>query len=308
MSFPHAVAVNNAAVDLLRRNQSAEAMVLLESAWASLGANTPTRTIDELTILPSPPPHDAQVREVLQHPPHLIPTLHGESLAFNQNLTLESIDVEHQASSEAPPQEFPALGFSTLPAMMRLTVCPVDVVIQSVPIDDSTNAVVTILEDMDHKISPGNYFTIYKRAFRLDNHGREMDLLGWLRCVPHIPAVVLYNTGLVFHRLAMQNGSSASFQKALELYQLSMIILESNAKNGFYVSELDILMLALTNNMGHCHSHFHHMEDAWLCLQRMCKVFLLSVSTVLFSQEEYEFFYRVILLGAHRTPVLAPAA
>jgi lipoprotein signal peptidase len=118
----------------------------------------------------------------------------------------------------------------------------------------------------------------------------------------------LYNTGLVFHLLALQTGSTSIFLKALELYKLSMIILEDNAKNGFYVSELDILILALTNNMGHCHSHFNNLDDVSMCLQRICKVFLLSVSTVLLSDDEYVFFYRVTLTSPHRTPVLAPAA
>jgi hypothetical protein len=309
MPFPHAVAVNNAAVEMLRSNRSAEAIILLESAWVWLRMHTPCQAIeDSSNRLPSPP-QDAQVREVLQQPPHLIPPSRCESPC--PGAAAEDDDSTTSLPLPPPPRlptEFPTQGFSTLPTMMRMVLSRVDVVIKSVPIDGPLCSLISMSEDANHKVSPGNYFSIYKRAFLMDVHDREMDLLGWLRCVPHMPAVLLYNTGLVFHLLALQTGSTSVFLKALELYKLSMIILEDNAKNGFYVSELDILMLALTNNMGHCHSHFHNLDDVSMCLERMSKVFLLSVSTVLLSDDEYAFFYRVTLMSPHRTPVLAPAA
>ena len=88
----------------------------------------------------------------------------------------------------------------------------------------------------------------------------------------------------------------------------SKILLETNAKSGYYLSELDILLLALANNMGHCQSHFNSIDESRICLERMLAIFFLSDSTVLLTKDEYVFFYINIHLGISRAPIFAAAA
>ena len=205
-------------------------------------------------------------------------------------------------------QENLPADLATLHAVSRLLVSRHDVMVQSVNTDDFTSSKASMTHDMDLKTSPNNLFSVYNRAFVFNVHGRDMDLIFWLRCGPQIPAVLLYNAGLVFHRLALQDGSTATFLKALELYQMSKIVIENNAKNGYYMTELDVVLLALANNMGHCHSHFSNMEEVRICLERLLTIFFLSESSVLLTRDEYVFFYINILLAESRTPILAAAA
>lgn len=198
---------------------------------------------------------------------------------------------------------------ATLPAASRLLVSRHDVLIlHSVDTDDSTSSKVSMTDQMNLKTSPNNLFSVYNRAFVFNVHGRDMDLIFWLRCMPHIPAVLLYNAGLAFHRLALRDGCTATFRKALDLYEMSKIVLENNVVNGYYMTELDVVLLALANNMGHCHSHFNNMLEARICLERLLTIFFISDSSFLLTRDEYVFFYMNILLGESRSPILAAAA
>lgn len=145
--------------------------------------------------------------------------------------------------------------------------------------------------------SNSSVFIIYMHAFVFEDHqDNDMDLLRWLRYVPHIPAVLLYNTGLVYHMLALQTGSIASLEKSLELYKSCQLLMESNATIGYYASELDNMILALRNNMGHCHMMLNQIDEARICLEEMSTIFLCSVSTVFLSNADFAFFYRVVAL------------
>jgi tetratricopeptide (TPR) repeat protein len=183
-----------------------------------------------------------------------------------------------------------------------------NVMVQSVNLEPAPRSILSLLNDGDNNASPNNFFYLYKRAFIFDLRGQEANPLVWLRCMPQIHAVLLYNAGLAFHRLAAQNGSTPTFLKALEMYQMSQDLLESNTEYGLYASELDILRLALANNMGHCYSHFNNVDETRNCLERLLALFLFSASTILLTKEEYDFYHISILFGVCQKPIFSPAA
>ena len=75
------------------------------------------------------------------------------------------------------------------------------------------------------------------------------------------------------------------------------------------LTELDILRLALTNNMGHIHSHLSgSLGESLRCLERLLAVFFRSECKALMTKDEYVFFYINILLFVSRWPILAGAA
>jgi hypothetical protein len=290
-----AVALNNTAVDLLRRGQNEDAMQLFDCAWCSLNLRVPSGIVDSI-----PQPQDQA--PPFHETPHLIPPSPCDSPCGTRCPTPSPVVQEDQHLGTS------TLGLATLSAFLHLTMSRRDVIVHSVNTDNSTSSKVSMADEEDLKASPSNFFSIYNRAFVLNDHGRDIDLPLWLRCVPHIPAVLLYNAGLTYHRRAVSDGSTSMFVKALELYQMSKIFLENNANSGFYLIELDILLLALANNMGHCHSHFCNMTETRMCLEHMLTIFFRSESTVLLTKDEYVFFYINILLGVGRKPIFAAAA
>ena len=124
--------------------------------------------------------------------------------------------------------------------------------------------------------------------------------------------MVLYNAGLTLHRMALNDGSSSTFEKALEMYQLSDRLvrnsLQVDHEHEIRKHDSEVLLLALANNMGHIYSHFFRYDDIGHCIEQMLGLFCISSCKVLLLQEEYIFFYMNILLVLGRYPVLAPAA
>jgi hypothetical protein len=180
------------------------------------------------------------------------------------------------------------------------------VIIKSVNADDATSDKVNMADQIDLAGSPGNFFTVYNRAFVFCK--TDTDLSRLFQCFPYLSAVVLYNAGLTFHRLAVTEGSSRKYEKALEFYCQCKKMLDSNVAAGLHLMELDVLVMALANNMGYIYSHFFQLDESKHCLERMITCFFTFSSKVLLTRDEYVFFYMNILLLVNRRPVLAPAA
>jgi hypothetical protein len=137
--------------------------------------------------------------------------------------------------------------------------------------------------------------------------------------------------GLVYHRKAADDGDSSSFLKAQELYALSLFLLEEAALHKSYVSQFNLLLIALLNQLGYIASHFRQTLQAQQYLDQLNAVFimtemagnvltyevachtpLIAVPTFcayrLLTRDEYLFFYMSILFGRCLMPQLAPAA
>ncbi|GAX15675.1 hypothetical protein FisN_3Hh149 [Fistulifera solaris] len=153
--------------------------------------------------------------------------------------------------------------------------------------------------------SPSNFFTIYNRVIEI----ADISSLKWERYSNHIPAILLYNSGLAWHKIAFRENCDAKYERALENYSAAHSQLVYHASLGMYHPEVcDVLLLALCNNMGHIHSHFIHLKETRLCVEALFTVFFMIGNKRILSKEEYVFFYMNILLTVNRTPVLAPAA
>ena len=167
---------------------------------------------------------------------------------------------------------------------------------------------VSMADEMDLHSSPGNLFSVYNRPFVVNQQWRGLDVFVWSQSLPHISTVLHFNIGLVYHRLACRSGASHHYYQALEWYENAALLLEGNALAGVYLIELDILLLAIMNNMGHVHSHFNNLEQAQHIMKRMLTVFFLSESKSLMTKDEYVFFYTNIVLSVQRFPLLPGAA
>jgi hypothetical protein len=161
-------------------------------------------------------------------------------------------------------------------------------------------------EDLD--VSPTNYFSFYNRFFVLDTEGKHRNLQLWLQCVPYLPAVLWFNSGLLLHRQAIRTGSTRLFWHALERYEMAMRFVQGYAQTGMILCEVDVLVMALANNMGYCYSHFNDMVQVKQCLERLFLLFMFAETTFLLHKTEFDFFHANILMGICRNHSLPAAA
>jgi hypothetical protein len=304
MAFRKAIALNNSAVDLACCGSTDEALFHLDCAWACLSLET-SSGMDSSSIGPIHPLHAAQdsschpstdSRDTFVAAPTISASLIDQVVA--------DLDVPIPPSSTTPPVQ----GSSSL---------SVDVELFSVTMDGSTSRELASLQDMGSIIDfSNNTFAFYGRLFAFEVH--HVNATTWDRCVPHIPSVLLYNAGLLLYQLGLRNGCLEDFSRALDLFQRSRAMLAVQLQRGLGVAGLDILLLALANNMGHCYSHFQHTGKAKLCVDLVYRVLQHTGVTrchnhrnwddLTTMSDDYEFFRLSILLGSNRGAVLPPAA
>jgi hypothetical protein len=179
-------------------------------------------------------------------------------------------------------------------------------VIRSIQTADQQMSAVPV-QDCGADPASSYVFTLYSRAFDFDTDFRAMTRLGWLRCAANIPVVFLFNMGVAHHIRAVHNRSMQQFTTALSCYLQVRHILEDHAANGVYDHGLDILVMALYNNMGHCYERQNDSVNAMFCFDQLLVFFLFSDLTPLLTDEEYRFFSTRATLGRAAKTKLAPA-
>lgn len=178
--------------------------------------------------------------------------------------------------------------------------------IYSTPADDRDTATVNVAGESDLHASPSNYFSMYNGAFAFScDRARALTTVQKLRLVP---AIILYNMGLVLHKQALQSVKCDNFGRAFGLYRMSLGIVEDCIRCSLFSSEYSLLQLAIYNNLGFINSHFFEEEEAMVCAGRMLATFASMDCSRLLSKEEYVFYYMNLLFLLHRNPIFAPAA
>jgi hypothetical protein len=124
----------------------------------------------------------------------------------------------------------------------------------------------------------------------------------------HLPFVVIYNIGLIYHQLGCERESARDFRMAEFFYTQALVRIEKTILQRNYAASFNLLILALFNNLGHVHSHFYNASEASHCRQQTLMTFLITDYSKLLNSEEYLFFYLNLLLSEPSWPKFAPAA
>jgi hypothetical protein len=170
---------------------------------------------------------------------------------------------------------------------------------------------VCINRSRDYLRGQENLFAFYNRAFVLS---ADADIVHGTACEVLLEPVLLYNIGLAYHCHGIRNGTSRELHVALELYKESLQVFEDQrqcfSSSSSQCSQADLLLLALTNNMGHIFSYFYDLKGMDPC-QRHMQVLLESTPELfeLFEEEEedYTFFALALSLSYYRLHVAAAA-
>jgi tetratricopeptide (TPR) repeat protein len=152
--------------------------------------------------------------------------------------------------------------------------------------------------------SPENMFVVFNRAFTLyEVHG----VMSSSAASTKVAATLLYNIGLAFHQMGIQENNTAALKKSLSTYQLAYKLLSEHCNDSFGC----LLLLALCNNMSHIHGHFFDLEEAksfWDLTTEILDCVSLVDSSV--AIDDFAFFVAEVLLfeGRGRGFECAPAA
>jgi hypothetical protein len=178
--------------------------------------------------------------------------------------------------------------------------------LDSVNIDGDERPTYTVLIPEMHDAmssSPENAFVVFNRAFVYYDHGVFNSSADYAKATGSL----LYNMGLAFHHLGIQENNTAALKKSLYTYQMAYTVLSQKCDDSFSY----LVMLALCNNMSHIHGHFFNFEEArsfWDLISEIIACVSGADSAV--AVDDYDFFVFELLLFEGRNLAIecAPAA
>jgi hypothetical protein len=157
----------------------------------------------------------------------------------------------------------------------------------------------TIMSD-----SPDNAFVVFYRAFHLSDYG-ELET----SANPTIAsATLLYNMGLAWQHIGIQETNTTALKKALFAYERAYSVL-SQSQQQCNDSFSYLVMLALCNNMAHIHFHFFNLEKAKNCRDLIPQILACSspgISSM--ATDDFVFFLSEAMLLKGQVLKFAPAA
>jgi len=149
-----------------------------------------------------------------------------------------------------------------------------------------------------------------------EQQGQPQQPTTLLNAETAMSAALVYNMGLAFHMLGMNDSSGdrqrEMFVKAVRMYQMMLAILGSKMEEGHptLTSANGVkLYLAAVNNLGVIHCHFFDISKARVCLDRLIECSKNILNEDLFDSPAYgNIIMTVLLYGGKDIIDAAPAA
>jgi hypothetical protein len=150
--------------------------------------------------------------------------------------------------------------------------------------------------------SPDNCFQFYSRAFvptPSSVNGEEVN-----DCA--MTAILLYNMALTYHSKAVRTGATKELYRALKLYRMSFDVLRENSD--ISCDMVDLLLLALINNMGFIYSHFYDWDEMKKSQEVLYSLFMASCDLSSSLEAEDCVFFSYVLSPHYQISSTSPAA
>jgi len=167
--------------------------------------------------------------------------------------------------------------------------------IVSVPILDAQQACANVN-------SPANLFTFYPRMFRIVDSSN----LG----ISQLLVVLLFNLAVTSHvdAISEEEPQPAHLRKVLELYETAMRVAHTAWCPEDAQTLLSVL-IALTNNVGHIHSHLLNFQQTRESLALQMHLLGQATEESPLAMEDYEVFFESVCIYLDGNDLcLAPAA
>jgi hypothetical protein len=158
------------------------------------------------------------------------------------------------------------------------------------------------VEYNDIDVSSNNEFCFFASAFRFPE---EIGIAQIYRIEDHInlsASVILFNMGLVCHTHGLLTGQSQSLSRAMEFYQMVLILtgmiedlyIEDDENEVWHEEAFNyfvFLKLAVYSNLGHLHSHFGNGQKTQQCRRAIGETLTPLPLTLLYThQQAYSVF------------------
>jgi hypothetical protein len=151
--------------------------------------------------------------------------------------------------------------------------------------------------------SPSNLFTFYPRMFRINRDATHLS-------ISKILVVLLYNLAVASHMDTISEDipDPERLKKVLELYETAMRVAHTSWTTKDAEEFLGVL-LALTNNVGHIHSHLLNFQQIRESLSLQMHLLARATEENPLAMADYEVFFEsvCVFLDGHDL-CLAPAA
>jgi hypothetical protein len=137
-------------------------------------------------------------------------------------------------------------------------------------------------------LSPSNLFPLYASAFTLDSDvALRFSEAGWM-------AILLFNLGVTCHLQALIHhpGDDRAMKQVMDTYRKVMKVV-------YYMWDADErawLIMALTCNMGHVHSHRMDFSATRHCLSLLLRLTTQPYAKKLLPPEDYKVFFDTVCL------------
>jgi tetratricopeptide (TPR) repeat protein len=148
--------------------------------------------------------------------------------------------------------------------------------------------------------SPDNAFQFYNRAFALTSSSIKEEVHDSV-----MAAILLYNMALAYHSKAMRTCATKELYRALKLYRMSFDVLQDNSK--ISCDMVNLLLLALINNMGFIHSHIYDWDEMKNSYEVLHSLFMATCDISNNLEAEDCMFFSYVLSPLQISSV-APAA
>ena len=120
-------------------------------------------------------------------------------------------------------------------------------------------------------------------------------------------SMLLYNLGLSLHLQAVQTGKAAELKGAMDLYEMSFSVIETEWQH-FVVEDLMLLLMALFNNLGHIHSNMYNVAQRETCVAWLKALAGHPTFHKLMQRKEYAPFFMNLLVVVKQEQLISPAA
>jgi hypothetical protein len=149
--------------------------------------------------------------------------------------------------------------------------------------------------------SPDNSFPFYNRYFVLTSSSVNEKVHDSV-----MTAILLYNMALTYHKKALRSSTTKELYRALKLYRMSFDVLQDS--NISCDMGVDLLLLALINNMGFIHSEFYDWDEMMNSHEVLHSLFMATCDISSSLEAEDCIFFSYVLSAHYQISSVSPAA
>jgi hypothetical protein len=143
-----------------------------------------------------------------------------------------------------------------------------------------------------------SFFTMFNRAFDfVPADCTATNRTAWTEAAANIAPAIMYNAGLFHHIVVVQDSSRDMFNVALTHYTESFKRIQQNSDLGLHRTDMDLLYMALLNNMGHCRARLHDTTCMMISYDYLRMAYTSTTQGRRLTKEEDDFFRYRIRLG-----------